>query len=314
MSDIPIQPTPESTVFSVGQILRAEREARDLSLQYVAEKLKLTPRQLLALEGDDFPALPGNTFVRGFVRNYARLLQIDPQPLLDHLAAVLPTERIQAAMPPVSDATALNATTYLDRQVRAWPVWLMVVLGLLLGAGVVFWYLQKPATPEVAISVASEPAEMAGPHLAASAAAQEQASGVDSSPFIMLPVASPTASAPVASVVMSLPATSAEVRASRVAVASASLPVARSVAASATATSSVLRVAVEFDSWVQIVDADGQVLVSQLLGPGTERTLSGKAPFRVRVGNAPKTQLYYRGQQVDLKPYIRGDVATLELK
>lgn len=72
--------------------------------------------------------------------------------------------------------------------------------------------------------------------------------------------------------------------------------------------------AVEFDSWVQIVDAEGQVLVSQLLGPGAERSLSGKAPFKIKIGNAPKTQLYYRGQRVDLAPYARADVATLELK
>ena len=62
------------------------------------------------------------------------------------------------------------------------------------------------------------------------------------------------------------------------------------------------------------LDADGQVLVSQVMGQGTERVLSGKPPFQVKIGNAPKTRLYYHGQPVDLAPHSRADVATLDLK
>ena len=57
--------------------LRAAREAAGLSLDEVAQQLKLAPRQVRALEEDDFGVLPGRTFVRGFVRNYARLLNLD---------------------------------------------------------------------------------------------------------------------------------------------------------------------------------------------------------------------------------------------
>lgn len=314
MSDIPNQPAAEQTDFSVGRVLKTGREARGLSFDDVADKLKLTPRQLTALETDDFQALPGNTFVRGFVRNYARLLEIDSKPLLDHLTAALPQERVQAAMPRVGDATALNSGASFGQPERSWPVWLMVVFGLLLGAGVVFWFLKQPVPPEVAMPAASEPASATESAPFASAAAHEEASGINGAPFIMLPEASSTANASAASAVNAVPVAPMVPTASRVAMASAPRPEVKVTAASAVADGSAIRVTVAFDSWVQIIDAEGTPLVSQLLGPGSERSVSGKPPFRVKVGNAPKTQLYYRGQQVDLAPYVRGDVATLVLK
>jgi cytoskeleton protein RodZ len=62
---------------AVGEQLRAARKARLLEVADVAQALKLGPRQVEALENGDWEGLPGATFVRGFVRNYARLVQID---------------------------------------------------------------------------------------------------------------------------------------------------------------------------------------------------------------------------------------------
>ncbi|WP_341648617.1 helix-turn-helix transcriptional regulator [Thauera humireducens] len=67
-------------VRSPGAALRAAREARGESVAEVAFALKLNPRQIAALEADDFAALPGTAFVRGFLRNYARYVGLDPAP------------------------------------------------------------------------------------------------------------------------------------------------------------------------------------------------------------------------------------------
>ena len=69
----------------VGARLRLARELRQMSVNDVAQALKLGSRQVQALENGNWQGLPGQTFVRGFVRNYARLLQIDPTPLMDQL-------------------------------------------------------------------------------------------------------------------------------------------------------------------------------------------------------------------------------------
>src|SRR5262245_12529513 len=70
----------------VGQELAAAREARGLALSDVAQQLKFAPRQLEALEQEQFEALPGATFARGMVRSYARLLKLDPEPLVQRIA------------------------------------------------------------------------------------------------------------------------------------------------------------------------------------------------------------------------------------
>ena len=77
-----LAPGAESAI-SPGVRLRRAREARGESVHEAAFAIKLSPRQIEALENDDFAALPGMAFVRGFARNYARYLGLDAAPLLD---------------------------------------------------------------------------------------------------------------------------------------------------------------------------------------------------------------------------------------
>ena len=74
-----------------GQLLRAARLERGLSIDDVARQLRLSVRQVIALEEDDYSRLSSATFLRGFVRNYAKLLQMDAAPLL---------QRVQESLPP----------------------------------------------------------------------------------------------------------------------------------------------------------------------------------------------------------------------
>jgi len=78
-------------------LLKAAREAAGLSQDAVAQQLKLAPRQVRAIEEDDYARLPGRTFVRGFVRNYARLVGLDPEAVAQALPrgeSVSPLERL----------------------------------------------------------------------------------------------------------------------------------------------------------------------------------------------------------------------------
>src|SRR4051812_48166334 len=70
----------------VGARLRAAREAAGMTIDNAAQQLKLHPRQVQALEDEQFGLLPGRTFARGFVRNYARLLNLDAHDLLTRLS------------------------------------------------------------------------------------------------------------------------------------------------------------------------------------------------------------------------------------
>lgn len=297
--NIPESEVAESEVapLSVGATLSAAREAHSYSLEYVASKLKLSIRQLSALESDDFSALPGNTFVRGFVRNYARLLEIDAQPLLNQLSTVLPTERVQVALPEVPDATALHALVMARASGPTKSLWAMVLLGLFLGSGLVFWYLQYPATPNLLVSspVAPQANVLALPlaqEASEVAITIKNASKVDG---LAQTVVSLEAASDVASTVATRVLTASDV-------------------ASLDNKNAAIRVYAEMESWVQVVDADQKIQISSILPAGSERFVSGKAPFKVVIGNAPKTKLFYLGNSVDLTPFSRADVATLELK
>ena len=78
-------PTPVEPQASPGSMLSRRRLERGMSLEDVAQRLKYGTRQIQSLEEDDYPRLPGSTFVRGMMRSYAKLLEMDAGPLLDEL-------------------------------------------------------------------------------------------------------------------------------------------------------------------------------------------------------------------------------------
>ena len=77
------QDPSESSTQTAGEQLAQKRKERNLSVADVAAKLRIAPRQIEAMEADDFDRLPGHTIARGFVRNYARFLLLDPESVLE---------------------------------------------------------------------------------------------------------------------------------------------------------------------------------------------------------------------------------------
>ncbi|MBB5190357.1 cytoskeleton protein RodZ [Silvimonas terrae] len=290
--------------FGPGARLKAQREALGLSLEHVATQLKLSARQIESIESDHFDQLPGNTFARGFVRNYAKLLQLDPAPLLAQLEALLPRERVQVALPHLVEE---NNSFSVGNGGGGGGGRVLGIAGFVLAfcaaLGAIFWYLQQPPSPELnAAQVASEPqaasepvVEIASAPVASDVAASAPVVAVAS---VVQPTAAPT---PIPTVVPT------------------SVPVATAQGATPTPTPAVigngeLRIVADEDTWVQVVDANGNRLVSNLLTAGSDRSLGGTPPYRIKIGNAPKTRVWLRGQVVDLSQYTKTQVATFELK
>ncbi len=262
----------EDTV-SVGVQLKQAREAQQLSLGDVAERLKLSVRQLEAIERDDYAFLPGPTFVRGFVRNYARFLGLDSVPLMHLLDDIFPPLAAEVAIAPsVEQGDADGSRRSAPRLVLA-----LLAAGAIAGAG--WWFSSQPGSEEAPAS----PGDLS-PMLTV-----EQPAAVDvvteEVPQASVPVAAkPAASAPVA--VKVEPAVSPE---------------------------SGLRLSSTQESWVSVTDAKGQKLMFGSLLPGEEKTLAGTPPYRVRIGNASHVTVIYKGQPVDMTGKIRGSTATLKL-
>ena len=140
-----------SEMTGIGQELAAAREARGLALADVAQQLKFAPRQLEALEQENFDALPGATFARGMVRSYARLLKLDPEPLVQRIAG-----RFE-----IPDSNRLAAryhqpVPFSDGARRSTFVYLAMSLGVLvLVGGVAYeWHQERTAAAQKATTVA----------------------------------------------------------------------------------------------------------------------------------------------------------------
>ncbi len=75
-----------------------------------------------------------------------------------------------------------------------------------------------------------------------------------------------------------------------------------------------LQFAFSGESWVEVRDAAGGVVLSGTFRNGAEQSAGGRPPFDVTVGNARLVKLTYRGAEVDLVPYTKVTVARLQLK
>jgi cytoskeleton protein RodZ len=84
--------------------------------------------------------------------------------------------------------------------------------------------------------------------------------------------------------------------------------------AAATGEQKLLRITFDGASWVEVKDAAGAVIFSQLNDAGTERVVRGRAPLSVVIGNAHSVRLSYGDRPVDLDPHTNVDVARLVLE
>ena len=267
----------------VGQQLRAAREGRNMSLADAAQALKLGPRQVEALEAEDWKSLPGNTMIRGFVRNYARLLNIDAEALMRALDAAQLQQKAQL------EASA-GTTASLPRSGRRRAErrdYLAVLSGLvLLGLAVLayffvpadFWQSQlaalmdrKAAPAPLESTAPAPPSEPASTALAAPKAGPGESVTVLSAPHA-------------------------------------------TVLSDARVAGGGLKLSFAQPAWVEIRDARGQVLLSGLSPAGSQREVDGQPPFSLVVGNSTQVTVQYRGRVIELAPHSSGEVARLTVE
>ncbi|MHB0926445.1 MAG: RodZ domain-containing protein [Gallionellaceae bacterium] len=296
---------------SLGKTLREAREHLGLSISDVAHQTKFASRQIEALEADDFQHLPEMPFVRGFVRSYAKILQLDAQPLL----ALLPQTNAPQ-MPLVSDSVEVPFPNAYSPQ-RQNLVWLgaALLLAVLVVAFAVWHFttpLDKPETAQVETPV-SLPDKMQ--IIPASPVAETGVIAPPAAPAARLALVAQS-SVPAAKPLAPVPRDAllaAGGRPEALPQPQPAKPAAQPDAAPKTAT---LRLAFDEESWTEIRDKDDKILSSQVNPRGSELRLNGQAPFSLVIGHAASARLYYRGKQVDLTPHISAssEVARLTLE
>lgn len=324
---------------STGSMLRAAREKMGLTVAEVAGQIKFAPRQIEALEADDFEHLPEIAFLRGFVRSYAKILRLDAEALLANLP------QSKAVVPDLTPAPV--QMTYPSDQTERQQnlIWLSAAALLaLIVIGFSYWHLKSPPkhakepsreqVREQAIELPKEQAtELPNAESPKAQPAEQSKAAQSEAPAERLPskkmvdeplvLKSSTIEPgihPAPKQRSSAAASSvheARTQAAKRTKSAALLPSASSVepADAMTEPAELLLVFGE-ESWTEIKDRDGKILSSQVNPPGSELRVEGNPPFSMLIGHAASASLFYQGREVDLNPYINkySEVAHLTLQ
>lgn len=326
-----------------GEILRQARENRDWSQAEVARKLNLTLSSLNNLESGAFDKLPGHTFARGYIRAYAKLMDMDQAPLVAAFDQITGTH---------AQGSQVHALGRIEEPVRLSHNILRGVSLLLLVAvvgGGFFWWqdqtslrgkdLAKIALEHVEVESADgttqihpldEPEDQAvseGQQPQTEPLALEQAPAGETSGSANEEATAPATPAAAASTpAPAAPAAAAQAPAAAAAPVAPVAPVAAAASPAASVPASAAepaapapagsaKVAIQFtaDCWTQVSDGNGKVLFSAIKRKGDSLELTGKPPFAVRLGFARGAQVSYNGQAVDVAPFTSGETARLKL-
>ena len=323
-----------------GEILRQARESRDLSQAEVARKLNLTVSSLNNLEAGAFDKLPGHTFARGYIRAYAKLLDMDQATLVQSFDHFTGTH---------AQGSDVHALGRIEEPVRLSHNIMRIVSLLLLvvvvGGGFVWWkdqsslpgkdLLANMALEHVEVESADgttqihqidEPEDQAvtagqqpeSEPLAleqAPASSEAPAEQVATAPAPVAPATTPVVTAPAAPAAVAPTAPAAPVAAAPVVAAVPPTPATAAVAqpVAPVAGNGQLHAQFNADCWTSVTDGNGKVLYSGIKRKGESLELSGKPPFAVRLGVARAAQISWNGQPVDIAPFTSGETARLKL-
>ena len=288
---------PVTEQVSPGRALAAARAELKLSVADVSQQIKYGVKQIAAIEADDYAHLPGATFVRGMIRSYAKLVQINPEPLLADLG------RRDIPGPVTVDLRTSKQEPFLEGGEKSNRIYILLSVAALVAVSVVAyeWRRNPLDTGEVVtIRPKAAKADTSGVPATAAVPAMTQAPAQAD-----LPPTGPLVSAGVTAAAAS-DAPAAETLA----------PVSAPAGKNRSGISGLKRIDLAFGqlSWVEIKQANGKLLLSQLNQAGTKQVIEGVPPFEVVIGNAASVRLKYNDEPVDLRPYFKVDVARLTLE
>ena len=315
-------PQPQEPA-NVGELLALGREHAGMSIGDVANRLRMSVKQIEALERADYAKLPAGTFLRGFVRNYAKAVGVN----IDTALKVL--ERTY------TDGLALQATGVLAPTVAAAPVAFkpgndalatpksraMIAVLLIVSLSAVVWYwweFVRPhradggRPPDAQQTAVIQPSVTAPPTDAAAATEAAPVSPSQVQPDATGAISANAPTRPPAALPTST-ATAAPV----------AIPPARERNASETDTNNrakragdtgVIGFTFSGDSWVEVVDGTGRTVMSRRYKAGEADEVTGRGPFTIVVGNAHTTRMAYNGREFDLAPHTKATVARVTVK
>ena len=265
----------EETNETPGQLLRVERERMGFSVRQMAEKLHLLPYQVEALEADDYLALNGDIFCRGYLKTYAGLLGMDAKLLVDAYMSIRP-ERAENDYP-ITASTSQIQRPHKGRSIQYW------CLAASLVVIVVLWFYGSRVSVDggEVVGVAEFVVDGNGENAVAATGKRRSEKTITDS--------------------LSAPETAAGNRQSNV-IGLSPVDISlddRDIAA--TSPEGLLSFRFSGDCWVEVTDGQNVVLFAELKQAKDRLQLSGVAPFNVLLGLAANVEMEYNGEPVSIR-------------
>lgn len=301
-----------------GEQLRKGRERKQLSTQEVAEKLNLKHSFVLMIESDNYDSLPGVTFVRGYLRTYAKLVDVDPEALLDVYNSAFKEElRSEERYKPVESIRPQRS--FSDPLIKYTT---LIVIAALIGLSIMWWQSRNGDEPlnlgssetvtvetsegetviaQMDLSGADESA-LTDKILDEEAPADEQAAATDSTGTDQEASTTETADITAATSEATLTPDAAEQQAVQEELRMTALG------------EETFTITFTEECWVEVTDSRGIKVVASLKQAGDQTLVEGLPPFKLMIGNAGGATVVYKDEVFDLTPHTnRNNIARFSL-
>ena len=285
----------------VGYILQKARAVKGMSIEDVARQLRLSSQQIASIEREAYEKLPGRTFLRGFVRNYAILVQLDPAPLLTMLPESVWIVSKSENTPLRGKQISFSSERRKQRN-HSLPV-VVIMSILILGAYFILGNQNQQYSQDVELGVVKE-------------TAKPETGNTTKEIQLPLTISAAPQESPKETPINSTPGLTAEPRNTNVTSAEVKLdpkpgatvaeqfvPETVSNKPSNDPSMGSLQFKLHADSWIKVVDGTGANLLEQVRKAGSEHTVTGKRPFTIVLGNAAGVNLTYNDEEIDISSY-----------
>lgn len=327
--DVTIAPEVSEMAGGPGHRLRRARERQGLDVVEVADRLHLPERLVIAIENDDFSALPGAVFAQGYLRNYARQVGEPADEIVEMFHEARPREEYKPALHQFQlpmKASQVNSSHGLIKTVT----WLIVLALLIL---LVVWWRGYIKLPVPILGEEEDPASVGGNSSGSAIPLAPAPSPQPSALEIPAPVdsgvtapdqgpAEPGASAMEGTSTPSLAVVhrdlasdeivSGEVGGEMPARAGPEGGDRKSAIAESPGPNEV-RLVFEAPCWVDIRDSKGEKVLYGGIGAGDTFTLSGVPPYQVLLGNSSAVKITVGGEDFATDGFAKGRVARFVL-
>ncbi|SFC41436.1 cytoskeleton protein RodZ [Marinospirillum celere] len=309
------QDKPQPSCSRPGELLRKAREAKGLTQGEVAKQLNFLPVYVPALEDENFDALHSKTFIKGYMRAYARFLKIDADEVLRCFAEHHPSLESQERVQPIEGVKPPKSGRNL-----VFKLFTLLVVAALIAVIILWWQsrnleplqsltnqdvqvdtldgetitapmgqAEEERLPETTTETTSDELPQPVSELVSEEEPRQLAAQPESLPDNLETLAAETIQPPPPPAIQEFSGDPLDVTADN---------------------SNLVAMTFSDDCWTEVRDAQDRVLHANLNRAGDRILLEGEAPFRIVFGQGRAVEVFHQGEAVDFSSRIRANGYT----